>query len=180
MLKKLEKYLDDKKAKYNVLAHKTVYTAMDKARTLKADPKAVIKSCFVKINPKNYAIGMISADKIVDFKKLKDAVNKWLKKQGIKLVRKIEFAPEKWMKKNLLGKVGANPPFGELYKIPTFVDKALLKNKKLIMNLGEYEESIEMALKDFNKIFDNCCDSVKAAISGKPVKKTKKKIVSRK
>ena len=59
MLKKLEKYLDGKKAKYNILNHKTVYTAMDKARTLKADPKSVIKSCFIKITPKNYIVGMI-------------------------------------------------------------------------------------------------------------------------
>ncbi len=168
MLKKLENYLNDKKVKYNVLAHKTVYTAMDKALTLRADPKSVIKSCFIKITPKNYAIGMISADKIIDFKKLKDVIKKWLKKQGIKPIGKIDFADEKWMKKILLGKVGAHPPFGELYKLPTFIDSALFKSKKLIMNAGEYEKSIELTLKDFNKIFDKCCDVVKAGISGKP------------
>jgi len=171
MLKKIENYLNNKKVKYNILTHKTVYTAMDKARTLKVNPKSVIKSCFIKITPKNYAIGLISADKIIDFKKLKDAINKWLKKQGIKPVEKIDFADEKWMKKTLLGKVGAHPPFGELYKLPTFIDNVLFKNKKFIMNAGEYEKSIELSLKDFNKIFNKCCDVIKARISEKPKKK---------
>ncbi len=171
LLKQIEKYLKDKKVKYEILAHKTVYTAMDKAKTLKYDPKAVIKSCFIKIGPKNYAIGLISADKIIDFKKIKKAVEKWLKKQGIKLIPKISFADEKWMKKNLLGKVGANPPFGELYKLPTFIDSVLFKNKKLVMNIGEYEKSLEMKIKDFKKLFENYSNVIKASISGRPKKK---------
>lgn len=36
-------------------------------------------------------------------------------------------------------------PFGNLYKLPAFVDKSLLKIKKLVINAGGFEESIRIA-----------------------------------
>jgi prolyl-tRNA editing enzyme YbaK/EbsC (Cys-tRNA(Pro) deacylase) len=64
----------------------------------------------------------------------------------------VEFAKEKWMKEKLMGKIGATPPFGRSLKLPVFIDKALLKEKELIFNTGDYNTSIKMKAKDFAKL----------------------------
>ncbi|MBU3999565.1 hypothetical protein KKG29_00070, partial [Patescibacteria group bacterium] len=49
IIKNLEKLLKDAKAKYEVVKHKTVYTALDKAKTLKISPKEVVKTLVLKL-----------------------------------------------------------------------------------------------------------------------------------
>jgi prolyl-tRNA editing enzyme YbaK/EbsC (Cys-tRNA(Pro) deacylase) len=49
------------------------------------------------------------------------------------------------MKKALKGiKVGATPPFGILYKLPAFVDNVLANQSKLIINAGDYQNSLKI------------------------------------
>ena len=49
------------------------------------------------------------------------------------------------MKKNLKGvKIGSTPPFGVIFKIPTFVDIWLMKEKKIIVSSGDYNNSIKL------------------------------------
>ncbi len=163
ILKSVEKLLKDSKVKYEVLKHKTVYTAFDKAKTLKIKPKEVVKTLTLKIGSgagAKYALVSISADKNFDKEKFKKLYNDWLKKAAkadsstslttgkkvFKAVNEIGFADEKWIKKNIFKTKagGAVPPFGNLFKIPSFVDKSLLKAKKLIINAGGFEESIKI------------------------------------
>lgn len=57
------------------------------------------------------------------------------------------------MKKNLKGvKVGAIPAFGNLFKLPTFVEKSLLRNPKIILNSGDYNFSIKISSINFKKL----------------------------
>lgn len=161
IFKNLEKLLKDAKAKYEVVKHKTVYTALDKANTLKIKPKEVAKTVVLKLGSGKlvqYVIASISADKNFDKEKFKKLYNSWLKKTAktdgstvlttrgkvFKAVKEIDFAAEAVIKKNIIKvkKGGTLPPFGGLYKLPTFVDKSLLKIKKLIINGGGFEESL--------------------------------------
>jgi len=150
VLKSLLNFLDKSKIKYEVVEHKTVYTAMDKARTLHVDPKSVVKTAVVKLDG-HYAIALIPANKLLDKNKLKAVVNKYRKKTGQKAIKKVDFATEAWMKKNLSGQVGATPPFGLLWKISTFVDASLLRQAKLFVNAGHYNFSLKMSRAGFEK-----------------------------
>ena len=50
------------------------------------------------------------------------------------------------MKNNFKGvDLGATPPFGLLYKLPLFIDNALIKPSKIIINGGAYETSIRLS-----------------------------------
>jgi len=149
--KDLIKYLDDAKIKYQLLEHKTVYTALDKANTLHADPKIVAKTAVLKLDSKDYAIGLIPANKLADKNKIKKALNNARKKAGQKCFSKIDFAKENWMKKNISGQVGATPPFGHLWNLPTLVDSSLLKQSKIITNAGDYNVSLQMTKTAFTK-----------------------------
>lgn len=148
--KKLIKFLS--KIKYEPIEHKIVYTAYDKAQTLKVAEKTVGKTLVMKFNG-NFAIVLIPANKILDKVKFKKIVNARVKKTKQKSIKEIGFATEVWMKKNLKGvKVGAVPPFGNLWKLPTFLDKSLLGNSKIIINAGDYRTSIKINPTLFKKL----------------------------
>ena len=148
--KKLAKFLS--KIKYEPIEHRTVYTAYDKARTLKVPDKTVGKTLVMKTNG-GFVIVLVSANQILDKVKFKKTVNGWRKKLGQKLVKEIRFATEVWMKKNLKGvKIGAVPPFGNLWGFPTFVEKSLLENSTIIVSAGNYNVSIKINSNLFKKL----------------------------
>lgn len=155
MNKILEKKLSENKIKYELIQHKKVFTAHDKAATLKVKPKVVGKTLVLRING-GFAIALLSASKNLNKGKLKTVINQQRKKDGLKPIKKIDFVTEAWMKKNLKGaKIGAVPPFGILWKFPTFVDKSLLKEKAIFVNVGNYNQSLKLSPKIFQKIA-NC------------------------
>jgi len=140
--KKIVNFLEKNKARYEVLKHRTVYTAYDKAATLKVPEKIVGKTLVVKLD-KNPALVLIPANKNLDIQKLKK----------IAKIKNVEFIKEAWMKKNLKGvKIGAIPPFSNLWKMKTFIDKSLFQNPKIIVNGGDYNFSIKISPAVLKKI----------------------------
>ena len=140
--KTLQNFLDKNKIKYDVLEHRTVYTALDKAATLHIKSSAAGKTVVVALDNKNYALGLIPANKNLDKKKALATFNKSLAAK----YKKIDFVSEKWMKANIKGvKLGATPPFGALYRLSFFIDNLLLKQPKIIINGGTYEISLRLA-----------------------------------
>ena len=169
--KKILNHLDNNKVKYEVLEHKTVYTASDKAGTLHTDPKAVAKTAVLKMDNKDYAIALVPADKLLDKQKIKKAINTQRKKSQEKAFKKVDFANERWMNKNIDGKVGATPPFGQIWQLPTLVDNTLLKQKKVFVNGGDYNTSIQLTNAAFTKSLG---DFLKGSFSAAKPKKKKK------
>lgn len=149
---KILKFLENNKAKYDLIEHKIVFTAHDKAATLKVPEKTVGKTLVARLD-KDFAIILIPANKNLDKGKLKDIINKQRKKSGQKAVKSIDFASEVWMKNNLKGvKVGAVAPFGNLWKLSTFADNGLLKNPKIIINAGDWNKSLNINSVSYKKI----------------------------
>lgn len=133
--KKIINFLDKNSAKYETIKHRTVYTAFDKSATLKVRPKIIGKTLAMKLD-KNTVLVLIPANKNLD-------------KQGLKKLAKaksVDFVKEAWMKNNLKGiKMGAVPPFGNLWKMSTFMDKGLTQNPKIIINSGDYNFSLKIS-----------------------------------
>jgi len=144
--KTIQKILDTHKVKYEVIEHKTVYTAFDKASTLHAKTQEVGKTVVVSLDGRDYALGLIPSNKNLDKKKVLAAFNKLRAKAKEKNYKKIDFAKEQWMKNNFKGvKLGATPPMGTLYKLPFFMDNALTRPAKIVVNGGEYEISLKLS-----------------------------------
>lgn len=149
--KALINLLDKNKIKYEVLEHRKVYTAFDLAKTLHLDPKQIGKDVIVKVDG-DYVIAVIPATKNLDVQKLKKLINVQRKKEGRKAAKKVNFATETWIKKRMKGKVGANPPFGTLQKLPVYLERALMRVPKMIVNGGDYTYSISLTPKQFVKL----------------------------
>jgi len=158
--KRIIKYLKDSNIKFEEISHKTVYTALDKAATLRVKPDIICKTLILKAG-KDYITVSIPGNKNLDKNKIKGVLNSWLKRNKLKLVKSISFTTESWMKDNLKSiKVGAMPIFGDLYHMMTIIDSDLVKKPKIVINGGNYENSIKISgklLKKFKSliIIDN-------------------------
>jgi len=149
---KIISFLEKTGAKYEPLTHKTVYTAYDKAATLKVKPNIIAKTLVLKTG-KEMAIAVIPGDKNLDKNKLKKVINDYRKKKGEKTVKSVEFISEKTMRDKFKGvKIGALPPFGQLWQLPTFVDLNLLKNAKIIVNAANYNQSFKISPAELKKL----------------------------
>lgn len=138
--KKVLTYLDHAKAGYKLVKHKTVYTAYDAAQTLGAKLGEIAKTLVIRAD-KFYLLVVLPASHKLDLGKLKKLVK----------AKKIEIAKENVMKKIFKVKPGAVTPFGEIYKIPVYVDRAMLRAKKVIAGAGTHEDSVVMSAKNFFK-----------------------------
>lgn len=142
---KVINFLDKNKVKYDIVEHRTVYTAYDKAATLKVPEKTIGKTIVLSLD-KNKAIALIPTNKNLDKKKFKK----------ISKAKKIDFTKELWMKRNLKAmRIGSVPPFGSLWNLPTFIDKGLLQNKKIIVSSGDYNHSLKINSSSFKKIIQD-------------------------
>lgn len=138
--KQLEKLLKANKIKFEVAEHRKVYTAFDAAETQDIKLTEVAKAVLLK-GKKNLYLAVLPAGNNCDFKAL-----------GKLASDKLSMAKESDIKTKLKTKIGLIPPFGSLFKLPLFIDKKLLKNKKLNLPAGSYTESVVMNTKDYLKL----------------------------
>jgi len=139
--KKLLNHLDKNKTKYEILKHRTVYTAYDAAQTMKRKLQEIAKTLLVKAD-KRYYLVVIPAHYKLDLSRVK----KLLK------AKKVQLAKEGEMKTKFKVKPGAITPFGTIHKTEVLVDKALLRVRDVIFSAGSFTESIRMKVKDFLKV----------------------------
>lgn len=144
-IKKLEtkvtKLLDKTKIKYKTLEHKVVFTAHDVGATTKKKLSEIAKVVLVKAD-KDFVLIVLPAGKYVDFSGIKKALK----------AKKVSMASEKDITKYLKTKVGLLHPFGSEYNLQTLLDKGLARAKKMIASAGTYTDSVEIAIKDFEKL----------------------------
>ena len=151
ILPKLKNFLNKNKAKYKIIEHKKVYTTYDFAQTLKVDLKMIAKTLLMKTD-NDFIFAVVPGNKRLDSGKLKKVINNERKKVREKTVKKLSIADETQIKRSITKKVGAIPPFGSLYKKQTYVDKAFLKQKKILLNGGSFTEAIEMSPSQYVKL----------------------------
>lgn len=136
--KHVEDYLKKSGTDFEEVVHKTVYTAYDAAQTLKKELKEVAKNLLVQAD-KTFALVIVPADKRIDLNKLKKALG----------AKKVSIPKEEVMLKVFKVKPGVVSSFGKLHQVETWLDKAMLKTKKVVFSTGSATNSVLMKVKDF-------------------------------
>lgn len=157
-------YLKKSGKKFEQQAHKTVYTAYDVAQTLRRKLQEVGKTLLVSAD-KAHVLVVVPASRRLDFAKLKKALN----------AKNVTLVSEKAMASVLKVKSGALTAFGKLHKLPTVVDKSLMKSKDVILQAGSFTDSVLMKAKDFVALEQAKLVNIVEAASTQ-VKKIKRKI----
>lgn len=174
------KYLAKAGIKHNLLEHKTIYTAIDAANTMKKKMDEIAKSLLVKAD-KDYYMVLLAADQNLDINKLKKVLSKFQQKE----IKVVKIPGEKIARDFLKVKHDAISAFGSLYKLPVIMEKKIAKVKKAVFSSDSFNHSIEMTVKDFINLENAVIDTfgVKKKIKKQAVSKkktTKKKSVKKK
>jgi Ala-tRNA(Pro) deacylase len=138
---KLKTLLDEQHVRYEVIPHPYAVTAQRAAQIEHVPGKSHAKVVMVDAGGK-LIMTVCPACTRLDLIKLESIVG-----GPVRLARETEFKgsfPD--------CETGAMPPFGELYGVPVYVDKALAESGEFVFEAGTHTEAVKMRYADFEKI----------------------------
>jgi len=135
-------FLKKSGVRYEVTEHKPAFTAQSMAAVEHEPGKYVAKPVIVKADGK-YVMCVVSANHKIDLRTLKSQLP----------AKSVELATEEDMEK-IFGdcELGAEPPFGNLYDLPTIMDKALEGDDHIMFQGGTHEKAIRISMDDYRKL----------------------------
>ncbi len=139
MLLRLKKYLDAEKVPYEVLAHREAYTAPEIAEALHIPGKELAKVVIAKVDGR-FVMMVLPANWKVDIKRLKAVFGT----SHVRLATEEEF-------RDLFPDcvIGAMPPFGNLYGLAVYVDRALTEDEEIVFQAGTHVDAVKLRYRDF-------------------------------
>ncbi len=136
--------LDKSAVRYEVTEHPPAFTAQQMAAVEHEPGKYVAKPVIVKADGK-YMMCVLSACYKIDLGALKNQLG----------AKSVELAQEKEIGKIFDDcELGAEPPFGNLYDLPTIMDKALEEDDHITFQAGTHEKAIRMSMNDYKKLVE--------------------------
>ena len=137
----LKQYLSDKGVVFEEQHHSLVYTAQDVANVEHVPGKFVAKVTIAKTNGELIML-VLPAPTRVDFDKIKGLIGR-----EVRLAAEPEFAqafPD--------CEIGAMPPFGHLYGMPVYVERALTDDNYIIFNEGTHSDTLKIRYADYEQL----------------------------
>ena len=137
--KRLKKFMDENKVKYEIIPHSKAYTAQRVASSTHLSGQIIVKTVVVKIDGK-FALAVLPANDRVSFKLFSKAMG----------TEEIEMASEDEFRTLFPDcETGAMPPFGLLYDLSTYVSTDLKDNDLIAFNACNHTEIIRMKFLDY-------------------------------
>lgn len=132
-------FLEEKKAKFNLIIHKPIFTAEEGAFVRKVPLRLGVKSLIFKLDKDEFKLVLVRGDKKADLNKLRKILH----------VKNIRLAsPEEVLR--LTGcEIGSVHPFGNLMHLEILMDSSILENELMDFNIGQHTHSCEMKVRDF-------------------------------
>lgn len=141
--RKIIKSLEKNNIPYELKEHPPTYTSKQSAK-YRNDPLEIgAKALIIKTN-KEFIMCILAAHKKIDSKRLKMALQ----------TSRIRFATKEEIKELTSLAPGSILPFGNLFKLKTFIDKSILKNDFIAFNAGLLTKSIKIKKEDYLKLID--------------------------
>ena len=136
------KFLDQAGVKYKVAEHKPAFSAQQVAAAEHEPGKYVAKPVIVKADGK-FLMCVLAACYKIDLRALKGQLG----------AKSVELAEEEDIGKLFSDcELGAEPPFGNLYDIPTILDKAMENDDHIMFQAGSHEKAVRMTMAEYKKL----------------------------
>ncbi len=139
---RLEAYLRENKVPFQVQHHPVAYTAQEIAASEHVPGKMLAKVVVVFADGKMVMLAL-PAPYRVDLAKAAGVLGA----KAVRLAHEEEFAaafPD--------CEVGAMPPFGNLYGLPVYVDKALAEDETIVFQAGTHTDTVSLKYADFQRL----------------------------
>jgi Ala-tRNA(Pro) deacylase len=139
---KLKQFLDEKRARYTSIRHSPAYTAQETAALAHIPGQELAKTVMVLIDGE-MAMAVLTATRRLDLELLRGAAGA----ETVTLASEREF-------KGIFPdcEVGAMPPFGRLYGLKVYADRALAEDEQIAFSAGSHAELIQMSYRDFERL----------------------------
>ncbi len=133
--------LNESKVRYEILHHPEAVTAQRIAQAEHVKGRHHAKVVMIKSGEERL-MAVLPADHQVDLEKVGKVIGKTASLDSEK-----EF-------KSLFPDcaIGAMPPFGNLYGLPTYVDKNLAAQDYIVFEAGTHSDAIKLSYRDYEKI----------------------------
>jgi Ala-tRNA(Pro) deacylase len=135
-------YLDSQNVSYECVPHAQAFAAQEVAQTLHVSGKRFAKVVVLDADGR-LLMAILPASHRLHLHELKE-------KLGVKC---LEMVPEGDLAKFCPDcELGALPPFGHLYGMDVWVDRALSESEEIMFNAGSHTDAIRMKYSDFAKL----------------------------
>jgi len=141
LLEEITDLLESNRIKYRKYEHEPVFNSETAAKAIGVKLAAGAKALILLGDGKPIMVVLSGADR-VDFKKLKN----------LSEIKNLEMATPELVEKISGVKIGAVPPFGNLFNIPLYVDIRLEAEKEIVFSAGSHSVSVQMKYNDFKAI----------------------------
>src|SRR5262245_58869422 len=140
---KLKEYLDKAAVRYERHAHPTAYTSQQVAAAIHIPGREMVKSVIVKADEGPLAMAVLSSNDTANLNVLREEMGCGT----LRLATENEFRDA-----FPTCKVGAMPPLGNIFNLPTYCETTLSQNREIEFNAGTHEETIRMTFDDFRRL----------------------------
>lgn len=148
---KLEALLKQKGIEFETHHHPRAYTAQELAHEEGVSGYMVAKPVVVKAGPR-FVMCVLSAPRRIDLNR----IGKLLHEEDVRLATEKELA-EVCPRCEL----GAEPPVGTLFDMPTVMDRGLEDDDYLVMQAGTHTDAVKVRRSDWERL----CQPIKADIT---------------
>ncbi len=143
-LKLIKELLDKNGIPYQVFEHEPVYTSEQAAKVRGVELRTGVKALVLKTSLGDFVVGLVAADRKIDLKKLANIVR----------TEKLRLASPQEVLERTGCEIGSVHPFGNLHRLPTYLDASILENEKVNFNVGLHTVSIQMKAADLVKVLN--------------------------
>ncbi len=138
----IKSFLDEHQVPYEIIHHRRDFTAQETAADTHTKGKEFAKTVVLQADGRPVmtvlpAIYQVSLDK----------ARKALQAKEVQLASEDDIAqlcPD--------CEIGAMPPFGNLFKVPVYVDRRLAEDRLITFNAGTHEDVIRLLYEDFQRL----------------------------
>ena len=140
---RIRDYLDSQKVSYECVPHAQAFAAQEVAQTLHVSGKRFAKVVVLEADGR-LLMAVLPASHRLHLHELKEKLAD---------VQHLEMVPEGELAKFCPDcELGAIPPFGHLYGMDVWVDRALSESEEIMFNAGSHTDAIRMKYSDFAKL----------------------------
>lgn len=138
----VQSYLDEMGVAYRLSQHPIAYTAQDVASAEHVPGRQVIKAVVVKADGR-FVMCALPASHRIDLQ----ALRAQLEADDVKLAdeqKLCELFPD--------CELGAEPPIGRMYNLPTIMDESLTADARVTFQAGTHRDAITMSLAEYRRV----------------------------
>lgn len=146
MIPELRELLAREGARYEVMGHREVYTAQERAAACHVPGRRLAKVVIVRGGDRDgdwYAMAVLPATAQLDVSELRRRTGRY----DLALASEDEF-------KGLFPdcEIGAMPPFGSVFGLPVYLDRAFAEGPEMVFESGTHREEISMPMGEYIRI----------------------------